>query len=470
MNRRSLCRRLVGLGTVALAGCLEAAPETDTEPAGGEAVGATDGPTEGTADSAPTSSAAESPTESATDNEPTATIEPSRAWPTFGANDANTGYRPNGVGPSDGTVEWSAIGDAPTVLCPPTVADGVVYTGSAADAVYAFDVESGEELWTFETTSYVETAPTVADGRVYTADADGVVYALTTGGEEVWRHDTEQNFHSRTLAVRDDAVYVGTAGDMPMVVSGDTDRSKAGKVVALDAESGAERWSFEGPEDWFTGPAFADGRVYVGNHTGEVFALEAGSGEAVWSRSATAAADDSAAVLVPPTVADGTVYVAVHAAGRLVALDAATGDTEWSTDLDLGNVKSSPAVTDDRVYLGAYGYRGASLTLDDGEGATAAATSTPERGPAGRLFALDRADGSEVWTHETDRDFRSSPAVVGDRVYVGSGDGALAVAREDGTEQWRVTFDDYVDSSPAVADGNLFIGSADGSLYCVTDE
>ncbi|WP_135364887.1 outer membrane protein assembly factor BamB family protein [Halosimplex halophilum] len=462
MDRRSFCRRLAALGgTFGLAGCLSRPDEPGTATAP-RAAGGTDATETATATDA---EATDEPTDSdAAETTASGDAQASDAhWPTFGGDDGHTGYRPDGAGPVDGRIAWSAIGDAPTVLCPPTVADGVVYTGSAADAVHAFDAETGEARWEFPTSSYVETAPTVRDGRVYTADADGVVYALTTDGEAAWRHETEQNLHSRTLAVRDGTVYVGTAGNMPMVVSGDTDKSKAGKVLALDADSGEELWSFEGPEDWFTGPALGDGRVYVGNHTGEVFALDAASGEERWSRSATAAEDDSATVLVPPTYDDGSVYVAVHAAGRVAALDAESGEPEWRVSLPEANVKSSPAVTDDRVFVASYGYRGAALT--GGETPTA-----EESGTVGVLSALDRADGSEDWTHETDHDFRSSPAVAGDRVYVGGGDGVLAVARDDGTERWRVTFDDYVDSSPAVAAGRLFVGSADGSLYCVAEE
>ena len=461
MERRTFCRN-VGLGTAVaagLAGCVDRSGV-------GDEVGSASTPTD------------------------------AERWPTFGADDAHTGFRPDGTGPGKGTVAWSAVEDAPTVNCSPTVADGRVYVGSAANAVHAFDAASGEVRWEFETTSYVETAPTVRDGRVYAADADGVVYVLSTDGEEVWRRETERNLHAKTLAVDDARVYVGTAGNMPAVVSGETNRSKAGKVVALDAEDGAERWSFSGPEDWFTGPALGDGRVFVGNHDGSVSALDAEGGEEVWSWSpAEADGIGESMVLVPPTFADGTLYVPLHGSGWLVALDADSGDVAWRRDLKAGNVKSSPAVTDDRIYLGATVIRGVALegavetdvATDEGrtgepdetdrERTTGAAkttrrpertpTGTPESGTTGTLYALAREDGAEVWRHETDRDFRSSPAVVGDRVYVGGGDGAVALTRENGEEVWTVSFDRYVDSSPAVVDGRLYVGSADGHLYCV---
>lgn len=394
-------------------------------------------------------------------------------WPTFGADQGHTGFRPEGAGPASGTVAWSAIGDAPTVLCSPTASDGTVYVGSAADAFHAFDARTGETEWEFPTATYVETAATVADDRVYAADADGVVYAVSTDGEEVWRHETGHNLHSRALAVRDGTVFVGTAGTMPAFAGGETEESRAGKVVALDAETGSERWSFEGPEDWFSGTAVGGGRVYVGNRTGAVFALDAASGEEVWSWAPSGGEHvEDAAVLSPPTYADGTVSVGLHVAGWVVALDAANGALRWRTNLAAENVKSSPAVTDERVYVGATRWRAVPLdgAEDDGDGRatdTPTGTSTPEVGTYGRLYALSRADGDPVWVHETDHDFRSSPAVVGDRVYVGGGDGALAVTRDDGSEVWRTAFDGFVESSPAVAEGRLYVGSADGHLYCI---
>lgn len=433
MNRRTFCRRLGLASGLALAGCLENQPSIGAAPD--------------------------------EDGEPT---QSSAAWPAYQANAGHTGYHSDGVGPTSGTVAWSAVDDAPTVLCSPTVADGTVYVGSAANMVHTFDAETGDEQWTFSTTDYVETAPTVASGRVYTADASGVVYAITTDGEEVWRHETGRNLHSRALAVRNGRVYVGTAGNMPAVVSGETEKSRAGEVVALDAEDGTERWSFAGPEDWFTGPAVGDGRVYVGNHTGAVVGLDPATGEELWTWQPTGEGADHASILAPPTHDDGTVYVGVHAAGWVVALDAENGEERWRRNLDAENVKSSPAVTDERVYVGSHRIRGRPTDGVAGTATPETPTPTPKpTGTFGKLYALAREDGATEWLAETDHDIRSSPAVVGDHVYVGGGDGALAVTRDDGTEAWRVQFDDFVYSSPAVASGRAYVGSADGHLYCI---
>lgn len=437
MHRRELCRRLGAGGLIATTGCLGARR--------GQAPATTGSPDEPVSEG---------------------------GWPTFGLDDQHTGVKENGTGPRTDTVAWTAIDSAPTVLCSPTVYDGTVYVGSAANAIHAFDAATGEELWNYPTTSYVETAPAVVDGTVYTADADGVVYALGTDGGLQWTYKTETNLHSRAVAVHDGTLVVGTAGTMPAVVSGDTDESKGGTVIGLDTATGERQWAYTGPADWFTGPAVGGGRVYLGNHDGSVVALDPATGDELWTRDVDG---EHAGVLAPPTYTEETLFVGVHGAGRLVALDAASGTRRWATDLKAPNVKSSPAVDSDRVYLGATGseatdYDGPDESTPSPTGNTPDDEDTggmPSVEISGSVFAISRSDGTIKWRHETAHDFRSSPAVVDDRVYIGGGDRLLSLSRADGDPQWDVQFDDYVDSSPAVAEGRAYIGSADGHLYCI---
>ena len=72
------------------------------------------------------------------------------------------------------------------------------------------------------------------------------------------------------------------------------------------------------------------------------------------------------------------------------------------------------------------------------------------------------------WKFHTPGQVISSPAVVGDTVYVGSTDHNLyAVDRETGTLQWKFETGSRVTSSPAVAAGVVFFESYDGIFYAV---
>jgi eukaryotic-like serine/threonine-protein kinase len=72
------------------------------------------------------------------------------------------------------------------------------------------------------------------------------------------------------------------------------------------------------------------------------------------------------------------------------------------------------------------------------------------------------------WKFRTHGQVISSPAVVGDTVYVGSSDHMLyAIDRDAGTVKWKFETGDRVASSPAVAGGVAYIASYDGFFYAV---
>ncbi len=77
-------------------------------------------------------------------------------------------------------------------------------------------------------------------------------------------------------------------------------------------------------------------------------------------------------------------------------------------------------------------------------------------------------DAPLAWGQESGEYLTSSPAVDGDTVVFGSGDGALyAVAIGTGRQYWRYQTGGRVRSSPAIAGGVVFAGSQDGSIYAV---
>jgi len=76
--------------------------------------------------------------------------------------------------------------------------------------------------------------------------------------------------------------------------------------------------------------------------------------------------------------------------------------------------------------------------------------------------------GGELWRFQTGGPVRSTPAVAGDVVYVGSSDGYLyALDRSNGAERWKFSAGSPVNSSPAVARGLVVFGSRGGSFYAL---
>jgi outer membrane protein assembly factor BamB len=128
------------------------------------------------------------------------------------------------------------------------VAKGVVFFGSSADhKVYALDLATGAERWSFFTGGPVRFAPAVENGRVVVASDDGCVYCLSAAdGALLWqfaagpRRDLifgNEQLISRWplrsgVAVANGVVYL-SAGVWP---------SEGVYLYALNAENGAVLW------------------------------------------------------------------------------------------------------------------------------------------------------------------------------------------------------------------------------------
>lgn len=72
-----------------------------------------------------------------------------------------------------------------------------------------------------------------------------------------------------------------------------------------------------------------------------------------------------------------------------------------------------------------------------------------------------------AWTAQVDAEsVDASPAVAGDRLYVGTATGlAVCLSTADGSVIWKTQTGGAIMSSPTVADGRVFMGSADRCLY-----
>lgn len=82
------------------------------------------------------------------------------------------------------------------------------------------------------------------------------------------------------------------------------------------------------------------------------------------------------------------------------------------------------------------------------------------------MHCVSLDNGKVVWTFQTLGEVDSSPAICGDKVVVGSGDGRLYMLRlSDGKQVWSYEVGQPITSSPAVAGGMVVVGSDDGFVY-----
>ena len=85
-----------------------------------------------------------------------------------------------------------------------------------------------------------------------------------------------------------------------------------------------------------------------------------------------------------------------------------------------------------------------------------------------RIVALDIETGETKWEHPVTGPVNSSPAIAGSMVFVGLRDGRLlALDKVTGVLHWEYQTGDLVYGSPAVHEGVVYIGSGDFYIYAL---
>lgn len=297
------------------------------------------------------------------------------------------------------------------------------------------------------------------NGTVYVGDDDGFVHALDADtGATKWTFNTGGQIRS-SPTVRNGTVYVGT---------------DANALYALDASTGVEQWNYTNP-GVRSGPTIIGGSVYVSVGDGSIRSLDASDGSLQWSRSIDQFSVSS------PNVVDGIVYAGGHGTNNsLWALDADDGSLEWRYDAG-GGVRSSPTVVEDTVYVGssnavvhALDATTGTLTWTTTLGNDVDASPTVANGMVyigdtdGTMYGLDASDGSEEWSADTVGGIQGSPTAYGGEVYWASTDHTLYASDADtGVGQWSYTTGLDIRSSPTADGDTVYVGSNDGRIYAV---
>jgi outer membrane protein assembly factor BamB len=343
-------------------------------------------------------------------------------WPTFHGDAARTGFS-DSPAPAEPRVLWQlAVGQLREfegggfeTNWPIIYQDKIFLAGIE---VRALDLKSGKILWRYRdgTVPFFPHGLTAADGKVYVTvnDTDnlqtmkvGYVYALEVEtGKFLWKTQiTKDPSHSLPL-VTEGKLFVG---------------DDSGTLNALDAASGKILWQKKlvGEGEIHSSPAYANGLVFIGTegdaryqenprNPSSMFALNPTSGEIVWQFPIDYTPDRVNLIHATPAIANGVLYFGSEN-GWFYALNASTGNVIWKKELARGRdmVGTSAAA--------GLGYGKVFVSLW-----------------SGKFLVLDQKSGETVWEF----------------AYEGNG----------------------TDSSPVVADGKVFLGAHEGYFYCLEAE
>ena len=215
----------------------------------------------------------------------------------------------------------------------PLVADGIVYIAATNGQAFALDAATGDVQWQVDAGNVFE-SPALGDGRLFYLIEGGVLALDAATGEEQWLSGPAGRL---SVATDGNAVYVMAQGQSAFTGL---------QLHVLDAQTGDERWTFDGDAGLRGEPASADGVVYVAGLL-ELYALDAATGEIRWRL-------DELFEARSPAVIGTTVFV--PAGSDFLALDGATGDevwraVAWSEAIGGGIAESGPAIVDSRIFV-----------------------------------------------------------------------------------------------------------------------
>jgi len=296
----------------------------------------------------------------------------------------------------------------------PTVVDGAVYVGCFDHNLYAIDARDGEFMWKFAADDAITSSPCVWRDRVLVGSHDRVMYAVWTAngkiawsaptrdcvsssprvamdhvffgsddhflynvaaqnGRLVWRFEAEDHIRS-SPALSEELVYVG---------SDDTN------VYAIDIQTGREKWRFPTRRPVISSPLLYKDLLFFGSWDSTFYAIDAKAGRPVWNFRTRHA------ILSNPAVSESLGLVYFSSVDHCVyAFDYGRGDRPvWTFEMDGPGNTSSPAVSDEAVYIGSRD---------------------------GHLYSLDARTGELRWKFYTGASVPSSPTIWENLVFVGS--------------------------------------------------
>ncbi|MCW4001518.1 MAG: PQQ-binding-like beta-propeller repeat protein [Candidatus Bathyarchaeota archaeon] len=269
----------------------------------------------------------------------------------------------------------------------PAIDGGRVYVGNRQGNLLCLNETTGELLWSFSAGGEVDSSPAVENGKVYfnvcvpsqsgSTVKDAKFYCLDVNGSVLWKYQCSGGQDFSSPAILDNTVFECTLND----------------VVALNADSGALRWSTHVFSDGSitSTPTVSSGKVFVCSNLA-VSCLNVDTGSILWTQTSFDSQSIGAFRSSPAVI--GNSLIVCSSFGTVFNLNTQTGSLNWKFKVTTSEVWSSPAVAEGKVLVGA------------GDG---------------KLYCINLTDGSLLWSKYTLDRIVSSPAVCDGVVYVGCG-------------------------------------------------
>jgi eukaryotic-like serine/threonine-protein kinase len=367
-------------------------------------------------------------------------------WSMFQHDLSHSGTAGTSDAVPQGTLKWVFKTDG-AVITSPAVSDGTVYIGSEDSKLYALNAETGDKIWDYLATSWIESSAAVSKGTVYFGSNDGFLYAVKAAdGKFLWDFKTIYPIRSAP-AVAGNTVFFG-ADDY--------------NLYAINANTGRRIWSADTKAPVTSSPVVANGIVYAGSADGMTYAFNTATGQR------RLRFDTFFGVFGSPVI-DGTTVHVITSNGRVYVFDGMA--RTWLQEHEI-----KPLWVQIRLMLpwlvppppAQSGYLWSIDTRAPCFSSPSLAGNVLYTGLESKVTAIDLTTHKILWSFKTGGIVRSTPAIVNNTVFAGSDDGKLyALDAGTGKKLWEYATGGPIISSPAVVDGVVYFGSSDGSIYAL---
>jgi outer membrane protein assembly factor BamB len=295
-------------------------------------------------------------------------------------------------------------------------------------------------------TARLSSAPVVAEGRVYTIDTLGAVRAFDAQtGAQIWASQTPNDRGNEASLYGGGIAYVN---GFIYATNG------LGYVAALDVRTGGIAWQKRPGGPLRGAPTVANGAIYVMSQDNQIYSLKQIDGTTNWSQPA---ALEIAGVFgsASPAVGQGTV-VAGFSSGELNAYRYENGRMVWQDALQRTSIRTSVSSLSDID---------ADPVIDNGQVFAV--------GQGGRMVGLELNTGQRLW--ELNIAGIATPWVAGDWIFVITDEAKLlCVSRSNGKIRWIAQLPQFYKPKskrgqidyygPILAGGRLIVVGSNGAI------
>lgn len=216
------------------------------------------------------------------------------------------------------------------IISKPVFAKGIVYSVDSRGIINAFSKKEKKILWSYNTTSKSSDANCIGggitynNGKLYITNGSRFLIILSDKGHEIVRKEFPDIIRTKPVMLSDNLILIQTVSN---------------QFFAYDIDHSNFVWQHEGMTETLSysthiSPVVYKNRVLANYTSGQIFSLNAKTGQEEWSLNLSSEQDVSlpnfepSLVLCDPIVDDSNIYIA-SSTSKLIKFDLLTGAIKW---------------------------------------------------------------------------------------------------------------------------------------------